>query len=324
MKRIAVLVCEESIVSAVTGILDVFEEINEYLRGAGAGPEFIVSLIGQDSRTIRLQRMQFDCHATVKDIGDVDLILVPPTKRPTMEFIEGHRKAISWIRDSYFRGQTEVASLCTGAFLLGASGILNGKSCSTHWAAADYFRQMFPEVKLASDKVITDEDGIYTSGGASSFYNLLLYLVEKYCGKEAAVFGAKMMLVDMDRGSLQHFTIFESQKNHNDQSIIDAQEFIEQNFSREIALDEIASHVRLSRRSLIRRFKSATHNTPYQYLQRVRIEAAKKSLETTGQTVSEVMYDTGYSDMKSFRQLFKKLTGLTPGAYRKKYSFATG
>ena len=322
MKRVAVLVHENTIASCVTGIMDVLEEINDYLSRTGGGPEFKIDLIGQDNLSLRLRNMRFDCQATVKDAGNVDLILIPPVKEPTPQFLQKHGPTINWIRESYLAGRTEVASMCTGAFLLGASGIVNGKSCSTHWAAAEGFSRMFPDVRLASERIITDEEGIYTCGGASSFYNLLLYLVEKYCGKDAAVFGSKMMLVDMDRGPLTHFTIFETQKNHTDELIIHAQEFIEANYDREIPLDEIASHVGLSQRSLIRRFKKATHNTPFQYLQRVRIEAAKKSLERTSLTVSEVMYDTGYSDMKSFRQLFKKLTGLTPIAYRKKYQFA--
>ena len=123
---------------------------------------------------------------------------------------------IDWIEKQYKDG-AEIASICTGAFMLASSGLLDGKSCSTHWAAADNFRSMFPKVNLQTDKLITDENGIYTNGGAYSFLNLMIYLVEKYYDRQTAIFCSKVFQIEMDRQSQSAFAIFTGQKLHGDE-----------------------------------------------------------------------------------------------------------
>lgn len=324
MKKISLLVPAETIASCVTGTFEVFEKVNSYLAQDPhpLRSRLDVELVGIGSRSVSAGFLRFDCNTTYREIERTDLILIPPLVGPIPELVEKYRDVVDWIRMRYQDGHTEIGSLCTGAFLLGATGLVDGKACSTHWIAADLFRSMFPRVNLLSHRIITDEDRIYTSGGALSFYNLILYIVEKYCGKEIALRAAKMFLVDLDRTSQAHFSMFNPQKKHRDEQIIRAQEFLEQNYEREIGVDEVACMIGLSRRNFVRRFKKATDNTPIEYLQRVRIEAAKKALEMTADPISEVMYSVGYSDVKSFRELFKKITGVPPTAYRKKYSSA--
>ena len=186
--------------------------------------------------------------------------------------------------------------------------------------AADAFRQMFPDVELIPEKIITDEQGIYTSGGAYSFINLVLHLVEKYSGRDVAVFLSKVLEVEIDRKSQSPFTIFTGQKEHEDEPIKKAQEYMESNVGKKISVDQLAGLFLISRRNFERRFKKATANTPVEYLQRVKIEAAKKSLESGRENINEVMYAVGYSDSKAFRTTFKKITGLSPLDYRKKYN----
>ena len=180
---------------------------------------------------------------------------------------------------------------------------MKGRNCSTHWFAANEFRQMFPDVRLVEDKLITDENGIYTNGGAFSFLNLLLYLVEKYYDRQTAISCSKIFEIDIDRSSQSPFTVFLGQKNHDDEPIRKAQLYIESNYYDKISVEDLA-----------------TGNSPVEYLQRVKIEAAKKSFETTRKSVKEVMYDTGYSDFKAFRNVFKKITGLSPFEYRNRYN----
>jgi transcriptional regulator GlxA family with amidase domain len=207
-----------------------------------------------------------------------------------------------------------------GAFLLAATGLLDGRKCATHWIAAHDFRLLFPHVDLVDERVITDEGGLYSSGGAYSYLNLVLYLIEKYVGRDVAVCIAKVFQIDIARGSQSPFVIFRGLKEHEDEPIKKAQEFIEANFQSKISVDELAAMAFLSRRNFERRFKKSTFNTVAEYIQRVKIEAAKMSLESTRENVNEVMYSVGYSDTKAFRTLFKKLTGVSPVAYREKYS----
>jgi transcriptional regulator GlxA family with amidase domain len=185
---------------------------------------------------------------------------------------------------------------------------------------ANEFRQMFPEVNLVDDRIMTEEDGIFTSGGAYSFLNLVIYLVERYAGRELAIITAKAFMIDIDRVSQSPFIIFQGQKAHDDEPVKKAQEFIENNFQEKITVDQLASMFALGRRNLERRFKKATANTVVEYIQRVKIEAAKKSLENSRKNINEVMFDVGYADTKAFRTTFKKITGLSPIDYRNKYN----
>ena len=224
-----------------------------------------------------------------------------------------------WIVNQYKNG-AEVASLCIGAFVLAAPGLLNGKKCSSHWNAANEFRTMFPEVELVDGSILTEEQGIYSSGGANSYWSLLLYLVEKYTDRDTAILASKFFAVDIDRDSQASFMMFKGQKEHDDREILKVQEFIEENYQEKITVDELAARVSIGRRSFERRFKKATNNTVVEYMQRVKIEAAKRSFESSRKNINEVMFDVGYTDTKAFRTIFKKITGLTPVEYRNKYN----
>jgi transcriptional regulator GlxA family with amidase domain len=182
------------------------------------------------------------------------LIFIPAFYGETEKFLEINEPFIAWISEQYEKG-AEVASLCVGAFMLAKTGLLSGKRCSTHWQAADEFRKMFPEVDLQTDKIITEEDGIYTSGGATSYWNLLLYLVEKYTDRETAILTAKVFAIDIERHSQSQFIMFTGQNNHCDEEIKKAQKFIENNFHERITIDELSDKFAISRRSLERRFK---------------------------------------------------------------------
>ena len=256
---------------------------------------------------------------SIDELDKTDLIIIPAVNGDMKEVIEMNKGFFPWINHQHACG-AEVASLCVGAFLLASTGLLHGKKCSTHWLAANDFKQRFPDVELVSEKIITDEQGIYSSGGASSFWNLLLYLLEKYIDREMAILISKYFEIEIDRNSQSPFTMFQAQKIHEDEAVKKAQDFIEKNYHDKITVEQLTSMLAMSRRSFERRFKKATSNTVVEYMQRVKIEAAKKGLETGRKNVSELMYEVGYSDTKAFRTIFKKTTGLSPIEYRNKYN----
>jgi transcriptional regulator GlxA family with amidase domain len=182
---------------------------------------------------------------------------------------------------------------------------------------------MFPDVNVVDGSIVTEEKRLYSSGGANSYWNLMLHLVEKYTDRETAILASKYFAIDIDRNSQAAFAMFKGQKDHKDVAIRKAQEIIETNIQEKITVDELADRVAIGRRSFERRFKKATNNSVLEYMQRVKIEAAKRSFESSRKNINEVMYDVGYTDTKAFRSTFKKITGLTPVEYRNKYSKIT-
>jgi transcriptional regulator GlxA family with amidase domain len=255
----------------------------------------------------------------VKDLLKTDLIIIPAMHGDQQEAVSTNKEFIPWIVQQYLNG-AEVASFCIGAFFLAATGLLKGKKCATHWLFAHEFRRMYPEVNLVDDKIMTEEEGIYTSGGAYSYLNLLLYLIEKHAGRDMAIMTSKTFMIDIDRNSQSPFIMFKGQKIHEDDAVKKAQEFIEQHYQERITVEGLASRLAIGRRSLERRFKKATCNTVTEYIQRVKIEAAKKSFESSRKNINEVMYDVGYSDTKAFRTIFRKITNLSPLEYKNKYN----
>ena len=320
MKHISILVPESAVLAAIGDPRYMFTAVNQFLAAAGRPALFDVHLVGL-TREVRLHDGAFSVYADslIGEVDKTDLIFVPALFGDMKAAIERNRDFIPWIVKQYGQG-AEVASLCVGAFLLASTGLLDGKKCSTHWAFADDFRRMFPEVNLVADKIITEEQRLYTSGGANSYWNLLLHLVEKYANRDTAILAAKYFAVEAGRNSQSPFMMFNGQKWHEDEPIKLAQTFIEDNVTEKISVEELASRFAIGRRNFERRFKKATNNTPVEYIQRVKMEAAKKWLESGRKNVNEVMYDVGYTDAKAFRDVFKKITGMTPVDYRLRYN----
>jgi transcriptional regulator GlxA family with amidase domain len=257
---------------------------------------------------------------SIKATEKTDLIIISPISGDIDKAIDKNQEFIGWIKKQRILNNTDLASLCRGAFLLAETGFINGKQCSTHWAVQDLFRKKYPQVKLIPEKIFSEDSGIFTSGGAYSILNFTLYLIERYYGRETAIWISKMSEIDFDRVSQDEFIIFTGQKDHNDEQIKIAQNYIENNYENKLNIEGIAEQVHLNSRSFLRRFKKATLNTPLEYIQRTRIEAAKKKLESTADNILEVMFSIGYNDEKAFRKTFKKYAGLSPKEYQMKYN----
>ena len=320
-KQVSIIIPEEdSILSCVVLTYEILLKANEYCRAHNKIPVFNLELVGEKKKS-HLHQGQFTIEPAkhYNEVDSTDIIIIPAVNKNFETILKKNKALIEWVKQQYLAG-AEVASLCTGAFLLASTGLLKGKQCSTHWQAANAFKDLFPFVELNTDKLITDNSGLYTTGGAISSMNLILYLLEKYYGRETAIHIAKIFEIDINRSSQSPFIIFVGQKNHEDDEIRKAQLFMENNVGEKILVSDLADKFAIGRRHFDRRFIKATGNTPAEYLQRIKVEAAKKDLETTRKTVNEVMYDSGYSDTKAFREVFKKYTGLSPVEYRNKYN----
>ena len=318
--RISVYVPEYGVIEAVTPPFRTFNMANEVLATYGKSPIFKVEYVGlkefvpanNGEYTIRTNRL-------LKDVAQTDLLIIPPTFGDTAKGIQANAEAIPYFKKLHESG-TSLASLCIGAFLLAETGLLNGKKCSTHWAYINEFRDRYPDVEVEDGAIITEHGNIYSSGGASSLWNLILYLVEKYTDRETAITISKYFALDFGRDSQSQFAIFRGQRKHDDGEIQKVQDYIEKHFNDKLTIEALASIINTGRRTFERRFKEATNNTPVEYIQRVRMEAAKKMFEASRKNVTEIMFDVGYTDTKAFRDVFKKITGLTPIEYRNKFT----
>jgi transcriptional regulator GlxA family with amidase domain len=317
--RISVFVPRYGVIEAITPPFRSFNTANEFLSAFGKEPIFEVEYVGMQEfvpanngeYTVRTNRL-------LKDVKDTDLLIIPPAFGDTAKGIRDNREAIPYFRRLYENG-AGLASLCIGAFLLAETGLLSGKKCSTHWAHIAEFRERYPDVEIEDGTIITEHENIYSSGGASSLWNLILYLIEKFADRETAVMISKYFALDISRDSQSQFAIFRGQRSHSDAGIQKVQDYIEQHYDEKIMIETLAALINTGRRTFERRFSEATNNTPVEYIQRVRIEAAKLYFEASRKNVSEIMQDVGYNDTKAFRDVFKKITGLTPIEYKNRF-----
>jgi transcriptional regulator GlxA family with amidase domain len=321
MKHLSILIPEgDNNISSITGAFEIFTKANGYWKKNYGTDVFQIQLVGlSEEITFNDGLFSVKPHVNISEIGKTDLVLIPSLNHNYDLALTGNDSLVDWVEKQYLQG-AEVATICTGVYLLAARGLLDGKSCSTHWSVADNFRSRFPKVDLQTDRLITYENGIYTNGGAYSFLNLMICLIEKYFDRQAAIYCSKVFQIEIDRTSQSEFSIFAGQKHHDDDIIKQAQLFIENNVSERISIEELSSQLAVGRRNFDRRFIKATGNTPIEYTQRVKVESAKKAMESSRKTINEIMYDVGYSDVKAFREVFRKYTGMSPLEYRGRYN----
>ena len=322
IKRISILVYKDSFETAIFPTVDMLDFVNHFLIDSQGYPGFEINLVGYESSQIRLSKYStVQCDHTIHDDIQHDLIIIPGVDERILQNLDwAHFNELTdWLVHEHSKG-VEIGSMCLGAILLARTGLLDDRKCTTHWQGCPMMRDNFPDVLMAPSEVITQENGIYTSGGGLSSIQLTLFFIEKFLGKEVATYTAKMAGIDYPLKTQNQFYVFDQQKNHTDDAIIFAQDFMEQNYAEPIRMEDISRNANMSSRNFIRRFKKATGDTPIEYLQKIRIEAAKSALERGNSSVSEVMFNSGYQDMKSFRVLFKRMTGMTPSTYLRKVS----
>jgi len=303
---------------SAAALLDVFETANRFYEDDNKTAPFTINILYHPDHEKPMIEKYIPKAITAEE--QYCLLLIPSFRQENVgEALQQNVALIPWLQNQYANGAA-IASFCTGAFLLAATGLLNNRPATTHINAESAFAKLFPLVQLQADAVVTGQDRIYTSGGATNTFHLLMLLLEIYCSKQTAVRAAKVFSIDLDRSRQTYFGTFAPAHDHGDTLVKQAQEEIKKNFSRVTTIEELITHVPASRRNLVRRFKQVTGITPIEYLQKTRIEAAKKMLEQSGCSILEVMLESGYNDLKTFRALFKKMVGMTPTMYREKFS----
>lgn len=316
LKKIVIVIPKADVIlSSITGSLKLFQAAIDF-----DNTDTTIILAGAKKKYTAFEGLfSIHTHTHFLDIDDADLIIIPSVKSDLAAAIKENTALLKWLRIQHKKG-SYIASLCAGSFLLGGAGLLDKKRCTTHWLFSKQFKQMFPKAQYCKHNVITEDNRIFTSGGAFTFLNLIVYLIERFYGKEVAQWIIGVYQIDYTRNSQNPFVLLSTQKNHTNNFIKEAQKFIELNYMKKLSNAEIAEYCKLSERTLIRRFKENSGNTPNEYLQRVRIEKAKELLSGSNKSISEIQFHVGYNDPKTFRRIFLRYTTLTPGAYRKRYT----
>lgn len=316
--KLGILLTSEHRLLSVAAMLDVFQTVNRFYEDAGADAFFDIELLHLNSRH-SMAYSEFKPLA-IAEAPQYDLVLIPAFKPEALPAsLAENREWVPWLQQQYANGAA-IASFCTGAFLLASTGLLDNKPATTHINAEYAFANAFPLVLIQTDAVVTECDRIFTSGGATNSFHLMILLIERYCNRVLAIRVAKVFSIDIDRKQQTYFGTFSPMEDHGDALVKQTQDEIKKNFREANTIEQLVTDVPSSRRNLVRRFKQATGITPIEYLQKTRIEAAKQLLEHSRQSVMEVMLDSGYNDLKSFRSLFKKNVGMTPTAYRDKFN----
>jgi transcriptional regulator GlxA family with amidase domain len=320
MKHVSILVLHDATINCIDSSYQILNRVNDFQRYQGKPPFYHVEIVGLQKDTV-LSKGLYSIHVnnTIADISKTDVIVLPIICGDFSQTGEANKPYCDWVTQQYQAG-AEIVSLCVGSFFLASTGLLDNKKCAIHWAAKNEFQALYPAVDIIDDPIITDDNSIYTCGGGYSYLNLLLYIIEKHLGREMSILASKMFEIDIERRSQNPFLIFIGQRRHDDKSVLQAQDYIENNATETFTVDELCARVDVGRRTFERRFKKYTGNSVIEYIQRVKVEFTKKQLETGAKTINEIIYEVGYNDIDAFRRVFKKYTNLSPVDYRKKYS----
>jgi transcriptional regulator GlxA family with amidase domain len=322
MTDVTVLFLDGTFSSTAVGPMEVFRHAGtlwNFLAGKRQAPHFRVTTASADGRAVRCDGpIHIQPEVAIKAIRKTDLIFIPTTGLHLDDLIEIYGPVVPWLRRWHKRGAA-IACVCSGVGLVAATGLLDGKRATTHWGLAELFRKKYPKVKWMPELMVTEDRGMYCGGGVHAALDLSLYLVEKFCGHEVAMQSAKAMLIETPRAWQAGFAIVPLKTEHSDDTISSAQEWMHQNFQRTFPLEAPARRVGMSLRNFVRRFKQATGDSPLIYLQKLRIAAAKRLLESDHRTMQEISDAVGYQDVAFFREIFQRHTGASPSAYRRRF-----
>ena len=326
--RVSIVATSDSAVSPVGGLFETFGAVGSLVapedRGDGAGDPFEVEIVGERAGTIDgPSGLTISAQRSVGAIDRTDVVIVPSMAlNEEVDWVPGRYPAlVAWIRSMHERGAT-VCSACTGAMLTAETGLLDGNEATVHWVTEAYFREHHPEVVLRLDEVlvVSGEGGrLVTSGAATAWHDLALYLIARNVGPATAQALARFYLLQWHQGGQAAFQVFNPGTDHGDAVVLAAQRWIADNHAVAAPVAEMVRRSGLSSRSFKRRFKAATGETTIAYVQRIRVERAKRALETGGAPIEEISWAVGYEDPASFRRLFKRVTGLTAGEYRRRF-----
>lgn len=327
--RIAIVATPDAMVSPVTGLFETFAATGPLIapdeRGGAGGEPFALEIVSERAGPVLgSSGLSVTADRAIDAVGDTDVVIVPSM---AMEPDGGWRpgrypRVVAWIRAMHEGGAT-VCSACSGGMLTAETGLLDGHEATIHWASEGYFRRRHPEVRLRLDEalVVSGEGGrLVTSGASTAWHDLALYLVARHVGPATAQVLARFQLLRWHRDGQAAFQVFDPSSDHGDAAVLAVQRWLDDGYAVAAPVEEMTRRSGLPERTFKRRFTAATGHTPIGYVQRIRIERAKRLLETTATPVEEVSWAVGYEDPASFRRLFKRLTGTAPGEYRRRFA----
>jgi transcriptional regulator GlxA family with amidase domain len=315
----------EAVASTLFGLLDVmssFAYIESLRECTGGGALFHVDIVGETGEPVELaSRVPVQVRA-IDSIKDTDIVIVPSVLLKSEGWMPGrYARLTEWVHRMHERGAL-ISSACSGVFLLAETGLFDGRDATVHYAYARAFNATYPTITLHAERALVisgRRDELVTSGASTSWHDLALYLIARFAGATTAQEAARMFALQWHQDGLTPYMIFEGRTDHGDAEIHRAQEWLRTQFAIASPVDEMVKRSPLAERTFKRRFVAATGLTPIAYVQRLRVEDAKRRLERTDASVEEIGWRVGYEDPAFFRRLFKRTTGVAPGAYRKRF-----
>ncbi len=318
--RISIVALPETTQSTLTGLYDVFALFDSIVPESR---RFEVEIIAPSHDLVSsVSGLPLNAHRLIDEVDNPDIIIMPSLLLPNNQWQKGrYPRLVTWMKARYEQGTT-LCSACSGAFVLAETGLLDGHDATLHWSYERTFRANFPNINLRLERVliVSGADQRFVMAGASaSWHDLALYLVARYAGPAAALSIAKFFVLQWHTEGLASYTVFQEAMDHGDAVILLAQKWMREHLDSDNPVEEVMHQAGLPERSFKRRFQKATGHRPIAYMQHLRVEAAKKQLELGDKPIDEISYSIGYEDPAFFGRLFKRTTGLTPGAYRKKF-----
>lgn len=309
--------------SMVTGMMDILSLANSMTESKKLGA-FDISIVSEDGEPVAsFNGFPIPVAHSLRSKKIYDIVYVPGFLADPLQTISQSQSIIRWLQKQYSEGST-IAAACNGNLFIAEARILDGKRATTHWSLNDFFSKRYPQVMFQPEQILIDEGNVLSAAGVTAYMNLALHIISRYVSPDVAAYCSKVFLVDSGRRLQTPYMIYTTPRSHGDNEIVKVQNWLEKNYSNNVSIDSVIDESALGKRTLLRRFKKATGDTPIEYLQRIRLENAKRILETTNKTFSEITWEVGYNDSSSFQRLFKNYTKLTPKEYRNKFMLVDG
>jgi transcriptional regulator GlxA family with amidase domain len=306
--------------SMIVGVMDIFAFASSHYQASDQKDLFDISIITETGLPANgFSKFAIHAQRSIKTKSEFDLIYIPGFVGEVEGIIIRQKKLIDWLKKQYHKGVI-LAAACNGNFILAETGALDRKKATTHWSLANTFRQRYSQITVEPEKILIDNGQVISAAGVTAYLNLAIFLVGRYGSKDLALASAKIFLVDSGRKIQTPYQMFHVAKNHGDDEVVQVQEWLEANYSKAITLEEMTHVCNLTKKTLTRRFRKVTGDSPMSYLQKLRVENAKRLLESEKVAFNEVTWRVGYNDISSFHKVFKSETGLTPTEYRSKFS----
>jgi len=318
--HVSIVTLPDATLSTLSGLYDVFALFDTVVPES---PPFEAEIVAPAHHLVSTASgLPLNAHKTIKEVQHTDIVIIPSLLLANNKWQTGrYPQLVDWLKQMYEQGTT-LCSACSGVLVLAETGLLDGCEATLHWAYEKTFRENFPDIQLRLERVLVvsgADQRFIMSGASASWHDLALYLIARYAGPAAAQSIAKFFLLQWHSDGQAPYIVFQEEKDHGDAVILKAQQWMKEHLDSDNPIEEVVLQSGLPDRSFKRRFSKATGHSPIVYMQNLRVEAAKQQLESGDRAVDEISYSIGYEDPAFFRRLFKRTTGLTPGAYRKKF-----